>query len=333
MLLKNADIKSKDIEELEKISQSAPQAQQVRIKQEILMIQAGVKGEQEAAYHLNFTYKDSEKYIILHDLRLEIGGRVAQIDHLLISRFLDCFVFESKHFHSGIKISEEGEFLRWNDYKHRFEGMSSPIAQNERHIEVLKDAFKQIEMPTRLGFRLSPSFHSYVLVSSNARIDRPKGFDTSNVVKADVIKQTIQKHFEKESASATWASIAKVIEPTTLYDIGKKLAALHKPLKTDWSKHFGFNGIERTVPASTGPLPQEAKVKGPVCKKCGSTSGSILYGQYGYYLKCADCSGNTSIRVDCGNAGHKARVRKDGKTFYLECEACGSSGVYHVNPD
>ena len=112
-----------------------------------------------------------------------------------------------------IKITEEGEFLRWNDYKKTFEGMPSPLAQNERHIQVLQDVFAQIDMPTRLGLRLSPSFQTLILVSTNARIDRPKKFDSSRVVKADVLDKTITKDnqntYSPSILSRWWVSIPK----------------------------------------------------------------------------------------------------------------------------
>ena len=106
--------------------------------------------------------RDSKRSAVIHDLRLEIGGRVAQIDHLLLHRTLTVFVLETKHLHAGIKITEEGEFLSWNDYKKSYEGMASPFAQNERHIAVLRDAFDRVEMPTRMGVRLTPVF-SYLM--------------------------------------------------------------------------------------------------------------------------------------------------------------------------
>ena len=63
--------------------------------------------------------------ITIHDLRLEVNGRVAQIDHLLVNRTMTFYVFETKHFHAGIKIGEDGQFLKWNNYRKTFEGMPS----------------------------------------------------------------------------------------------------------------------------------------------------------------------------------------------------------------
>ena len=146
-----------------------------------------MKGEQESAYLPDFHFKASRNTAIIHDLRLDVNGRVAQIDHLLLHRTLNIFVLETKHFTAGVKITEEGEFLRCNPLTKSYEGMASPLAQNERHIAVLKDAFEQIDLPSHLGIRRTPVFLSYVLVSPRARIERSKRFDTSHVLKADML--------------------------------------------------------------------------------------------------------------------------------------------------
>ena len=61
---------------------SAWQTQQ--IQKEIKNIRSGNKGEAEAAYEIDFYFKDSENWAVIHDLRLEIGNDTAQFDHLLI---------------------------------------------------------------------------------------------------------------------------------------------------------------------------------------------------------------------------------------------------------
>lgn len=174
MLIKSADDKSPQIAALEFLLTQPLGPLVKKVEEELRILRAGIKVEQDAAYLIDFDFKDSLNSVVLHDLRFEINGRVAQIDHLLIHRTLNVFVLETKAFHAGLIITEQGEFLRWNDWKKTFEGMASPLAQNERHITVLKSVFEQIEMPTRLGIRLSPTFHSIILVEPSARIDRPK---------------------------------------------------------------------------------------------------------------------------------------------------------------
>lgn len=48
--------------------------------------------------------------------------------------------------------------------------------------------------------------------------------------------------------------------------------------------------------------------------------------------ECADCNGNTPIKISCGVDGHKEGIRKDGLSFYRECAECKSSLVFFTNP-
>jgi len=337
MLLKSADRKDEQIAELERLASIAPADRRAKIEQALRAVRAGLQAEQEAAYFIDFHLKDSKNTLVIHDLRLDVGGRVAQIDHLLLHRSLTAFVLETKSFHAGVKITDDGEFLRWNDYKKTYEGMASPVAQNERHVVVLKDAFKQLDMPTRLGMRLSPTFEPYVLVSPNSRVDRPKKHETSRVLKADMLIDAIGKRFEKEGVLETVAAMAKFVSTDTLLDIGRQLVRRHQPIKFDYAAKFGFSGMAATTSVVEEPAPaayvadREQTTEKPRCRNCSSEKLSIQYGKYGYYFKCADCDGNTQIKIGCGKEGHKERIRKEGLKFFRECEQCNSSVLYFVN--
>ena len=344
MLLKRADDKRPQIVELERLVATVPAGQRAQIEKELRSFRAGLKGEEEAAYLIDFDVKDSKYSAVIHDLRLEIGGRVAQIDHVLLHRTLNVFVLETKHLHAGIKITEDGEFLRWNDFKKTYEGMASPFAQNERHIAVLRDAFNRIEMPTRMGVRLAPVFVSYVLVSPNARIDRPKRLDTSRIIKADVLLETIQRRFDKESVLDTLSSMTRVVSAETLEDIGRKLIALHRPATYNFAAQLlQSKTTVRADAVLSETAPQEQRdvsrrsvilVNGrPKCRGCGSESLSIQYGKFGYYFKCRSCNDNTPIKITCDREGHKERLRKDGRHFYRECIECKTSTLFYTNSE
>ena len=92
-----------------------------RARDELRIRQAGIKGEKDAAYLIDFDYARSANWAVIHDLRVEHDGRTAQIDHVLINRWMDVYVLETKHTWGGIKITEEGEFLRWSGRS--FQGM------------------------------------------------------------------------------------------------------------------------------------------------------------------------------------------------------------------
>lgn len=345
MIIKNADDKTSHIQQLEDLLNVANADQKNRINQELRNIRAGIKAEQEAAYLIDFDLGKSQNTLVIHDLRLEIGGRVAQIDHLLINRTLNIFVLETKHFHAGLKVTEEGEFMSWNVFKKCFEGMSSPFAQNERHIAVLNDALARIDMPSKVGLRLSPVCHSYVLVSSKARIDRPKKFDTSRIIKSDMLAATLEKFFDKAGVLEVVGSLARCLSAETLEKVGQTLLRTHRPASFDYAAKFGIQPGQQSVPSVTvappivaepEPAPQIIVPSGKpadqhMCRECKSAKLSVQYGKYGYYFKCCDCDSNTPIKISCGKKGHKERIRKDGLKFYRECSDCGSSNLFFAN--
>lgn len=343
MLIKQADDQSSLLGSLERAAAGSG-SDAKRAAEELRIRRAGFKGESESAYLIDFDFAKAPNWAVIHDLRLEHDGRVAQIDHLLINRWMDVYVLESKHFHAGLKITEQGEFLRYNNYKRTYEGMSSPLQQNERHIAVLRDVVGRIEWPKRLGLRIVPTFHSLVLVAPKARIDRPRRFDASRVIKADQLKPRIWQDIDGENPLLGLVrTAAKIVSRDTVEFVARQLVAQHRPSTpgtpaaapeppvTRPETRDTRNRIEpRLVPARASESPVAKTPAGPVCKTCGSPGGEILYGKFGYYFKCGSCSANTAIRFEC-QPGHKPRLRKDGLAFYRECAACKSSTLFHRN--
>ena len=139
MLLKQKDDVQPAVQTLEELLtlKTLIGQQRERIEDEIENIRAGAKGEKEAAYHIDFKLKDAKNWVVVHDLRLEHNGRVTQIDHLLIGRFFDVFVVESKNLKTAVRVNKDDEF----EVKTRYgwKGMASPVEQNKRHIQVLRE--------------------------------------------------------------------------------------------------------------------------------------------------------------------------------------------------
>ena len=188
MLLKTADDKSGDIRALEALLRRTDvDARQRRaIQDEIWAIRLGAKAESDAAYQLDFDLRDNKNWAVIHDLRIDLDGQVAQIDHLVISRMLEVFVCESKSFTGGVKVNEHGEWLTFRD--RRPIGIPSPVEQNRRHIKVLEQIIKlgYVELPRRI-VALKPTYKNIVLVSTSGLITRPKKKlpDLDSVVKVD----------------------------------------------------------------------------------------------------------------------------------------------------
>jgi len=340
MILKEADDQSDSIQALEQLLETAPANIKSKVKTELVMLRSGISGEAESAFHLNDFFKDSKNIYIIHDLRLEHNGRVAQIDHLLINRFLEVYVLETKRLHAGMKISEIGEFSQWINKTGTYAGMASPLAQNRRHIDVLKDIFRdEVELPKKLGFTLKPKFHSRILVNAKARIIRPKKFDTSEIVKADDFFNAYQKAFDEVGFLDAMSGLANTVSSEQVYYLSRKLISLHKPIKVDYLAKFGIKAEtkqDKTYSNEKVDKPSKAKQSAAsytakVCLKCKSEKLNIDYGRYGYYFKCLDCGEGTSIKLDCDVKACKARIRKSGNQFFRECADCQSSSLYFEN--
>lgn len=247
MIIKHSDnSRERDIAELETLL-SLPGIDEVtrrKIMREIKNIRSGIAGEREAAYQMDFHYADSQRWVVIHDLRLNHEGVTAQIDHLILNRFMEIYVCESKHFHEGVEINAHGEFSAL--YQGKPYGIPSPIEQNERHIMLLKKVFDsgRVALPMRLGLKMKPKLHSLILVGNSARISRPpnakriKGLD--RVIKNEQVFRQINRDIDTENLISAATSVAKAVSCETLHTFAAAVAALHEPLVVDWRARFGI---------------------------------------------------------------------------------------------
>lgn len=242
MIIKAADAKNDQIAILKELAGRRDASVDIRnrIEQEIRNIQAGIKGEEEAAYEIDFHFGPAKNYAVIHDLRIEVEGRVAQIDHLVIGRFLDIWVCETKYFYEGIAINEQGECSSF--FNNKPAGIASPFEQNKKHIMVLGSLFKSgiVPLPRRLGVDIKPNMISVVLVSKNARISRPKAkiVGIENIIKSDQFRTLIERYNERDTNPLL---MTKLIGTDTLENFAREIAEQHKPIVFNWAGKFGLS--------------------------------------------------------------------------------------------
>jgi hypothetical protein len=272
MIIKQRDSKEADIAELKALLALPLQDnKKFLIDRELRLIKSGERGEKDAAYFIDFHFAQSERWAVIHDLRLEHKGRVAQIDHLLINRLFDIYILESKYFSHGVKITETGEFLVQDGIQYM--AIESPIEQNKRHRIVLEEVIRNSGiMPRRLGITIRPSLHCYILVSPKSRVVRParKRFDTSMIIKADSLTTAIDERVDKINDISVWTSGVKISSLEKVLKVAEELASLHRPLKIDYAKRFGVKAprhskSEEKIGAVANPS------KSFYCFKCKKT--------------------------------------------------------------
>ncbi len=292
MVIKEADNKDYQLEDLNRLLTCKISLQQkFSIEKEINICKAGIRGETDSAYQIDFYFGHSNNQAVIHDLRLEHNGRIAQIDHIVINRLMEMYVLETKHFNYGIKITDIGEFLAWTGKTYM--GIPSPLEQNERHLSVLKEAIDDNDvLPRRLGISIPFAYNSYVLVSPQSRIDRPKkGFDASRVIKADTLRTAIDKEIDGD-----WKiyKAAKIVSADTIMQVAEKLAYLHNPIKINYAAKFGVDVSQKVE--SPAPEVKKPKAKEDGCQDCGAAlEGKVVFfcrlkkERFKGKLLCRDC--------------------------------------------
>lgn len=281
-----------------------------RIEREIQNMRAGERAERDAANEIGFHYGTSGNFVTVHDLRLEVGHRVAQIDHLIITRVLDIWLCESKSFSEGVAVNEHGEWSRFHGG--RAYGMASPVEQNRHHVIVLRDVFQQglVPLPRRLGIPLRPRLKSLVLVSKNARISRPKGKAAARVdgletvIKADQLAATIGRAIDKMPAT----DIAKAVRTETMLRLARDLAALHRPAAVDWAARFGLAAQapdEAVADLEGTPTSKPTRDPRAICEDCGRRISDKVAA---YLLANAERFAGRTLCYDCQRKSRRAKA-------------------------
>lgn len=293
MLIKSADDHKKRLRLLEELRNSdrLDDRQKDWLRNEYRRLAPGLAGERDAAHYLDLSFSESKNHAVLHDLRLEADGQVAQIDHLVVDRMLTFFLLETKTYSGSLHINEHGEFMAEYSGERRY-GIESPIEQSRRHETVLKKILERLEITGRAGTK--PSFFHIVMVHPKAIIHRPPEgtFDTSMVIKADQFATWHRKFVDKMGPASVLAGMVNIRGRNTVKEWGEKLKSQHRPTNPlelpDFMKPkvivpklppnsatpppmaSQFKEIQRTeTPATTLPSAPDSSGAISVCATCG----------------------------------------------------------------
>lgn len=228
---------NKQIEELENLLQKASGKPRVFIENDINKLKYGSIGENNIYYE----FKNSFMPIVcLHDVRIEYDNLVAQIDFVAITT-KNIFVIECKNLIGDISVNDKGEFIRYkkNTYGKVVskEGMYSPIVQNERHINVLKELLKD-----KLGYKQKLKRIESLVVIANPKTVINKKYapkDISNkIIRHDQLINYISD-IEKNK-KIDWLFIEE-----DMMNISDCLRKYHKDVEIDYiSKYSLDNEVE-----------------------------------------------------------------------------------------
>jgi hypothetical protein len=241
MIIKNMDEFAAELATIERLLLSDPTPEvATALQQDRSTILGSLQHKRDAAYHLDFYFTDTPDWVVIHDLRLEMGDTTAMFDHLLISRGLDIYVIESKYYNNSVRISEDGEFGYYVD-NHPVVA-PSPAERNRKNIEFLNNyLLKNGLLPTRFGLAIKPNFHNIVLVSPTSSVQLPRrdvdlGYE---VVRSDYFLERFSPKLPSGTRPHDFVALARHIPTENLITMGNKLARRHMPRRIDLSRQYG----------------------------------------------------------------------------------------------
>lgn len=235
VFLKEESNVAKDIERLTQLSAKATGTLKEEIEKQIKILQYGQYGEECIAFELKNSGLD---LYILHDIYIEAGDLSAQIDYVIVGR-KQVYVLECKNLIGNIEVDSNGNFIRTYEIngKKIKEGIYSPLTQNQRHLQVIKEKGlarrKNVFAKASFEKNFEKYYHSLIVLSNpktvlNARYAKKEVKD--KIIRAD---QLIAKIKEMEAASKELD-----FDVDQMKEISESLLKHHLENPSDYIKKF-----------------------------------------------------------------------------------------------
>lgn len=280
---------------------------------------AGRRAEEQMVHYLRRFFGSSSDVDILNYLRIDLGGEVAQMDHLVLHP-CGLTIVESKSVAGSVQIKDDGQWIRW--FNKQPQGMRSPITQAQMQGMLLRELLSRTVK--QKGFFDSVEFSVLVAISDTGTIQWPPTGALPEVCKADQVPDRILRKVEQGSSAGT-----AVLSSEHRRAIGDFLRSIHQPLNARVIEEVPAAAKAEASPSSDPDTFRTLPAK--ACKHCGGTELEAQYGKYGYYFLCKTCGKNTGIKFSCPACGGEGRIRKQGSNFFAECRACDASVLFHSN--
>jgi len=280
---------------------------------------AGRAAEEKMAFYLKRYFDDVQEILVLNGIRLQTDDDAAQVDHLIIHPH-GLTIVESKSVHGKVQIKDDGQWIRWFN-GNQSKGIASPITQARLQEKFFRKALGRASKNEALFASLPIDI--FVAISDDGVILWPQSGPVSGVCKADQVPDLILAINNNRKQSA---------EPEKLTDTNRRriaeyLVAVNSPLRKDGAPAQASPAVT-PAPIAEPTTPPNTEHK---CKHCGSSEIEIRYA-YSYFFFCLKCEKNSPIKEACVTCGGPAKLRKQKKDFFLECEKCQSSVRYFTNP-
>ena len=274
VILKESSDAKQYLGRLEELREQLPDTSKMlkELDKEIMMVKAGIAGEDSIMFELKNSGMD---LVVLHDIYIEApSGNGAQIDFYVIATHV-AVIIECKNLYGNIEINNKGDFIRTFSYggKSYKEGIYSPITQNERHLQVLKECKLEdagVFGKARINMFYDLNFKSLVVLANPKTIVNDKYAKKeikSQVIRAD---QLISKLKEIDTVASKQIAKSSI---NSMREYGERMLQRNREERKDYFEKFEKLKAEYDAERSGKPgKPNESvdQSEDMVCPKCGS---------------------------------------------------------------
>lgn len=286
VFLKADSTAQEQLQQLEALLKQGGDIEREKLEQDIRMIRAGITGEEQILFELRNSHLPM---YVLHDLLIRDGELSAQIDFVVVTPKVTFFL-ECKNLFGDICIDADGSFIRTlrSGGKTIREGIYSPVTQNERHMELVKERnAKTMGVIRRSAYlRWFSHFCRPLVVLANSKSVLDAG-QAPEYIREQVIRADQLIRYIKDCNQQRWES------PSSLKDMertAKSILNLHTNESRDYTEKYrraaGRFIAEESPPANARPEKEPAATEGR-CPRCGGRLVRIN-GKFGPFIGCTN---------------------------------------------
>ncbi|CZR05992.1 HRDC domain-containing protein [Trichococcus flocculiformis] len=247
----------KQLERLQQLHVTAPDRVKPQIERDMKLLAYGIVGEESVAFELNNSYLP---IIVLHDLRLEHEGLSAQIDYLIITTKF-CLIVECKNLFGNLEVNSRGEFIRELTFNgtRKKEGIYSPVTQNVRHMEMIK----QLRLANKRNPLMRAALDKYfddlyrsVIVLANPKTvinlkQAPKNVK-DQIIRSDQLSDYIKRLLRENKDLAS--------SEKEMYEMAEFFVGLHKENTVDYAEKYLLSDSGEVRDEAVEALPDQVEV-------------------------------------------------------------------------
>lgn len=209
-----------------------------------------IRGHIITAAALDDLFQKSDNWAVIHDLRLQVDGEVAHIDHLVMNRLLEVWIIGGAECAEGLRVLSSGQCFAKEGAEYR--PVASPFIELERACDVLRRVLltRASGLPVRAGEPILPQIRGLVVLPVQAELDlqgeRP---EYKSVVRTNGIANVLEATM---GPNPSLRALARLVSSGVMVQVARSIEDLHEDYE-HWREHH-FRKIGGLDPRSLREL-------------------------------------------------------------------------------